>query len=389
MSRRTFLKSALGGIALGADAAPQALSRAKTLTPKYRAGVIGLGWTGLLYDLAKRVPDRFNVDDVNRPTPELNIHRKFYYHDHPGNEGLPDAYSEALWGRPEVQLVAGAERDPKRLKAFGERYGIRALYTDALEMLAKEKLDIVAICTNIKGRAFLTVKAAEYGARGIFTEKPMCHMLAEADQMVRICAERKIPLCCGAITTTHPSFAKAKQLVTSGALSEILSMEAPATLAQHQNWSYFLDSAPAWVAGTGDSPRRESGSDEFTGEGILVAKNGQVVHFRRGAPGVRISGAKGQMCFDFETGWQLWQDVETAASKGRVACPGRNLSSSRPTGWCTASQTSSTVWKAGSMNRRIPADGSQSRWRSRSRSNCPRSGAVRESSCRCRTVPLD
>jgi predicted dehydrogenase len=275
----------------------------------------------MLYDLAKRIPDRFNVDDVNRPTPELDVHRKFYYHDHPGDEGLPDSYAEALWGRPEVQLVAGAERDPKRLKVFGERYGINALYTDAKDMLAKEKLDIVAVCTNTKGRAFLTVQAAEHGAKGIFTEKPMCHTLAESDQMVKACADRKIPLCCGAITTTHPSFAKAKQLVRSGALGDIVSIEAPGPQAQHQNWSYFLDSQPAWVAGTGDSARRESGSDEFTGQGILVAKSGQVVHFRKGAPGVRITGTKGEMCFDFGTGWKLSQDIESAGGNGRVAVP--------------------------------------------------------------------
>jgi predicted dehydrogenase len=149
----------------------------------------------------------------------------------------------------------------------------------------------------------------------------MCHTLAEADQMVKACVERKIPLCCGAITTTHPSFARAKQLVRSGALGEVVSMEAAGPVAQHQNWSYFLDSPPAWVTGTGDSPRRETGSDEFTGQGILVAKSGLLVHFRSGAPGVRITGTKGEMCFSFETGWQLSQDIERAESKGRVAIP--------------------------------------------------------------------
>ena len=52
-------------------------------------------------------------------------------------------------------------------------------------MLQKEKLDIVAVCTNTKGRAFLTVNSAEIGAKAIFTEKPMAFTLAEADQMVR------------------------------------------------------------------------------------------------------------------------------------------------------------------------------------------------------------
>ena len=36
---------------------------------KYRAGVIGLGWMGMLYDMADRIGDFFNIDDVDRPTP--------------------------------------------------------------------------------------------------------------------------------------------------------------------------------------------------------------------------------------------------------------------------------------------------------------------------------
>ena len=38
---------------------------------QYRGGVVGLGWMGLLYDLAGRISDRFDVDDIDRPTPEL------------------------------------------------------------------------------------------------------------------------------------------------------------------------------------------------------------------------------------------------------------------------------------------------------------------------------
>ena len=165
MERRNFIRTAAAtGVVtgLGAVSIQNAQAAAQDKTPaKYRAGIIGLGWTGLLYDLAERVGDRFDVDDVERPTPKLDIHRKFYHHDHPGNEGNPTSYAEALWDRPEVELVAGADRDASRVKPFGDRYGIQRLYTDGIEMLRKEKLDIVAICTNTKGRAFLTVKAAE------------------------------------------------------------------------------------------------------------------------------------------------------------------------------------------------------------------------------------
>jgi len=288
---------------------------------QYRAVVIGLGWMGMLYDLAGRIPDRFDIDDVDRPTPPLNIHRKFYHHEHPGEEGLPTSYAEALWNRPEVELVAGADRDKKRLKAFSERYGIQGLYTDAEEMLRQENPDIVAVCTNTKYRADLTCLAVKYGAKGIFTEKPMVHTLEEADRMVQSCAEAGVPLCCGAITTTHPSFARAKALVESGVIGQLVSIEASGPSAQHQNWSYFLSSPPSWVVGMGDVPRRESGSDEFTGQGMMVTENGLVVHFRKGAPGVRLSGTAGEIVFDYQSGWRLWQEIDTPGGKRRVEMP--------------------------------------------------------------------
>ena len=327
MERRNFIRTAVAtGVAAGLGAVPigNAEASAQGKTPeKYRAGIIGLGWTGLLYDLAERISDRFDVDDAKRPTPKLDIHRKFHHHTHPGNEGNPTSYAEALWDRPEVDLVAGADRDESRVKAFGDRYGLQGLYTDGIEMLRKENLDIVAICTNTKGRAFLTVKSVEHGAKAIFTEKPMVHSLDEADRMVKACADRGIPLSCGAITTTHPSFENAKGLVQDGNIGEIVSIEAPAPLAQHQNWSYFLSGAPAWVVGTGGSPRREGGSDEFTGQGLLVTDKGETVHFRGPSPTTLcLIGTGGEITFGYRDGWRLWQDVDRpSGGKRRVEMP--------------------------------------------------------------------
>ena len=298
---------------------------------KYRAGVIGLGWMGMLYDMAERIGDFFNIDDVDRPTPELNIHRKIYHHEHPGKEGLPTSYAEALWNRPDVDLIAAADRDQKRLKAFEERYAISTLYTDATEMLRTEKLDIVAVATNVKGRADLTCLAVENGAKGIVTAKPMVHTLEEADRMVKVCADADVPLNCGAISTTHPSFAKAKELITNGAIGNLLSIEAPRPGAQHQSWSYFLDTSPAWVIGIGDREQRGTGTDEFqgpggsnefVGQGMMVTETELVVYFRPGAPHLRLTGTTGEIVIPtMATGFKLWQDIETAAGVSRVEMP--------------------------------------------------------------------
>ena len=288
---------------------------------KYRAGIIGLGWMGMLYDLGQRM-GAWNVDDIDRPLPELDVHRQFYFHDHPGREGLAASYASALWDRPEVDLVAGADRDRKRLEVFEERYGIGALYTDATEMLRRERLDIVVVSSNVKGRADMTCLAAESGAKGILTEKPMCHTLQEADRMVKACAEAGAPLCCGAIMTNHPAIAKAKEIVASGVIGDVVSIEAGGPGAQQQSWSYFVDSQPAWVVGTGDQERRESGSDEFAGQGMMVAANGLVVHFRQGAPLLRISGTTGEILHHMKLiGLRLFQDIETPDGPRRVEMP--------------------------------------------------------------------
>ena len=203
---------------------------------------------------------------------------------------------------------------------FGERFGIEALYADALEMLNKERLDIVAIATNTKGRSALTVAAVDAGVRGVLVDKPMVFSLAEADAMVGACAEAGVPLVGGATSVSHPSFARAKSLVEEGAIGEVRSLEARVPVfAQHQDWSYFLTSDPIWVCGTGDQPRRERGSTEFMGQGMIACSDGTVVHIRAGAPEVRISGSRGEMAFEYNQ-WRLYQDVETPAA-GRVEMP--------------------------------------------------------------------
>ena len=297
---------------------------------KYRGGIIGLGWTGMLYDLGARENDRYapdgerlyEIDDADRPTPEMDVQRKFHYHNHAGMESLANTYAEALWDRPEIDLVAAAERSTERLDIFGQRYGVSALYTDAEEMLRKEKLDIVAIATNVKDRPNVTCLAAESGVKGISTQKPMAHTLEEADRMVKTCADLGVALNCGP-AAGHPSFDKALELIAYGAIGDVVSIESVAPDSQRQHWALFVEGRPAWVTGTGDPPRRETGSEEFIGQGMMVADDGMVIHFRRGASWVKITGTKGEMDFpsNSPSGWRLRQETDTVAGRQWVEMP--------------------------------------------------------------------
>ena len=247
---------------------------------KYRAGIIGLGTMGMLLNMEHRRIGFWKPEDAIRPTSELNIHHKAYLHEIVTDKGASSfaSYADALQDRPEFELVAAAERDPTRRNAFIERYGVDNVYDDAEEMLRKEKLEIVAIPTNTRPRADLTVLAVECGAKGIITEKPMAYTLEEADRMVKACADANVPLVCGAISTSEYSFEKAKEIIESGEIGDVISIEASSnrtSVSQHQNWSYFIDGNPAWVIGTGDTPPNDvisydgktvsPGSQEFYG----------------------------------------------------------------------------------------------------------------------------
>ena len=74
------------------------------------------------------------------------------------------------------------------------------------------------------------------------------------------------------------------------------------------------------MSGIGDKPRRERGSTEFLGQGIIATQDGTVLHIRDGAPELRISGSKGEIRFE-DGRWQLWQDVDVLSGKGRVEMP--------------------------------------------------------------------
>ena len=58
-------------------------------------------------------------------------------------------------------------------RAFQQEHGGEQIYTDYHEMLARENLDIVSICTWPQLHAEMVIAAAEAGVRAIHCEKPM------------------------------------------------------------------------------------------------------------------------------------------------------------------------------------------------------------------------
>ena len=98
-----------------------------------------------------------------------------------GTGGIAHVHAEALrHERERAELVAAVDISRQAAVAFADKYGIAKTYTDAAEMLAREKPGLVHICTPPQFHADLSIACMEAGA-WVLCEKPLAASLRELD----------------------------------------------------------------------------------------------------------------------------------------------------------------------------------------------------------------
>ena len=130
---------------------------------------------------------------------------------------------DTVWLKiPQTKIVAVADADPKGLADGAKRLGGVKAYADYKVMLASAKPDIAAICPrHIHEHRDMVIAAIEAGVKGIYVEKPFVRTLAEADEIVRLCADRGVRLAIAHRNRYHPVVDVVKQLVASGEIGEL------------------------------------------------------------------------------------------------------------------------------------------------------------------------
>jgi len=139
-----------------------------------------------------------------------------------GTGGIANQHIQAYQRRDDIEIVALCDIVPGKAKEFGEKYNIpeARVYLSHEEMLDKETLDGVSICTYNRQHAAPTICALEHGVN-VILEKPFSVTLDEA---VAMCKAEKAS---GKILTIgfQPRFDKnmqqIKHIVESGELGDI------------------------------------------------------------------------------------------------------------------------------------------------------------------------
>jgi len=157
--------------------------------------------------------------------------------------------------RQDVAIVAAADARPGRSAAFFEAFPEGRWYTTAEDLLAKEPLDFVDICTP-PGTHALLVRQALARSLHVLCEKPLVVTPQELRGLPALSAEKQ-----RAVVTVHnwrhaPAVAKVAEVIASGALGEL----------RRVRWQ-TLRSKPAVAVGDASNWRIDPAQ---SGGGILV-----------------------------------------------------------------------------------------------------------------------
>lgn len=178
------------------------------MTTPFRAAIIGTGRIASTYDdevAHPQLPTFYSGD--NRHSGLYTIH--------------PVNHAAAYLQTPGYSLIAAANRGEEKLRGFGERWGIDALYTDFRQLLAAEQPDVVSVCTQSPEKAEVVIAAAEAGVKAIIVEKAMATSLTETDAMVAACDRNGVLLAVNHPYRFSPMARRAKQVINDGAIGSL------------------------------------------------------------------------------------------------------------------------------------------------------------------------
>ena len=206
-----------------------------------------------------------------------------------GNMGSrhAQAYSE-MEG---IQLVAAADLFVEKVEALAAELRFSGIYKTYEEMLEKENLDLLSVCTRNDEHVDPVIKSAEAGVKGIFCEKPIALTLADADRMIEACDKTDARLAVDHSMRFEANYRKMKEWVDNGEIGDLQSVNVLYTGDQgslFHNATHGLDALrfyagdPNWVfAGIERNLDRESNQE------CVTASFG----FETGARGAYLSGA--------------------------------------------------------------------------------------------------
>ena len=158
-----------------------------------------------------------------------------------------------------THIGALADTNPDARSEFGDFFNVDAgsRYGDYREMLDKEELDFVDVCSWHQQHAEMVIAAAARKPKAILCQKPMAVDLGEADAMLTACQRNGVKLLIAFQRPHHATWLKARELIREGAIGKVTQIQLECggnilnTNSHNIRLALFLMDEPKveWVAG--------------------------------------------------------------------------------------------------------------------------------------------
>ena len=126
---------------------------------------------------------------------------------------------------PETELIWACDKDTKRLDKATRPYpGVKGT-ADINDVLSDTNLNAVAIATPVNTH-FSIAKACLENGKHVLIEKPLAASVDEGENLVRLAREKGLQLMCDHTFCYTGAVRKMKEIITSGALGEILYFDS-------------------------------------------------------------------------------------------------------------------------------------------------------------------
>jgi len=139
---------------------------------------------------------------------------------------MADAHAEAYKAIRGAKIVACADIKQENAEVFAKKYKVPNTYLDYHEMLGKEEIDLLSICTWPHLHAEMVIAGAVAQVKAILCEKPMSDNWGDARLMAQECERRGVVLTFNHQRRFGAPFQKARELIRAGEIGEVQSVQA-------------------------------------------------------------------------------------------------------------------------------------------------------------------
>ena len=126
---------------------------------------------------------------------------------------------------PEAEVVAVCDRDRARARLVAEKFGIKKAYTDLHQMLEREVIAAVIVCTSTDAHKEVTLASLEAG-KDVLVEKPIARRHAEAVAMADMAKATKRKLMVGMNHRFRPDTMILKSFIEGKELGKVFYTKA-------------------------------------------------------------------------------------------------------------------------------------------------------------------